>query len=160
MSSTNQKTALKFLDAFETLSSDLLTLRTPTCCHTFAPVSITPPTHLDNAKFEAHLNRLREVIRSFPVKAKEIMEDQAQNRVIVWATSRAEFFDELRDNGIPNEEWMFESEYVWFFTLDQSGEKIERIVEFLDSKTTDRGRMLIKRAMANKTAIDGGVDEQ
>jgi hypothetical protein len=155
MSSPGQKTAIKFLDAFEPLSSELLTLRTPTCRHTFAPSSITPPTHMNNAEFEEHLIKLRDVIRSFPVKPKEIMEDPAQNRVIVWATSRAEFIEEFKDSKAPEENWIFESEYVWFFTLDPSGEKINRIVEFLDSKMTERGRALLKRAKANKVAMEG-----
>jgi hypothetical protein len=36
-----------------------------------------------------------------------------------------------------------------FLSMDESGEKIERIVEFLDSKAAEYGRMLIARARDN-----------
>lgn len=77
------------------------------------------------------------------------MEDDEQNRVIIWALGEAHFKEEVRDNGLTDEEWLYKGEYMFIFTMDKSGEKIERVVEFLDSKAAENGRSLIRRAMNN-----------
>jgi hypothetical protein len=50
---------------------------------------------------------------------------------------------------LSEEEWLYVGEYVFFFSMDESGEKIERIVEFLDSKAAVQGRALVARAREN-----------
>ncbi|OCL04240.1 hypothetical protein AOQ84DRAFT_442220 [Glonium stellatum] len=151
MTSTRRNTAVAFFDTFKTLSvQDAISIRTPTCRHIFTPASISPPPPLDNAQFAAHISRLKEIIASFPVTTKEISEDQEKNQVIIWATAQAEFHTELKDAGISDEEWAYKGEYVFILTMDETGQKIDRVVEFLDSKATERLRELMARARANK----------
>lgn len=77
------------------------------------------------------------------------MEDEQQNRVIVWAESEAFFKQELKDEGSSDEEWTYKGEYMFVFSMDESGRKIKRIMEFLDSKAAEHARNLVKRATAN-----------
>ncbi|KAK4991370.1 hypothetical protein LTR66_006564 [Elasticomyces elasticus] len=81
-------------------------------------------------------------MRKFPVTAKEVMEDEEKNTAIVRATSQAYFHDSAKDDGIPPDDWKYQGEYVLILTMAESGEKIKKVVEFLDR--------LIKRARANK----------
>jgi hypothetical protein len=156
MTSKRYQTALKFIGAFEDLSIDtFLALQTPTCRHVFAPASLPPPAPLDNAGFAAHQTGLRTILEAFPVRAKEIIEDQEKNQVVIWATSETKFFDAVKDSGLSDDEWIYRGEYMFILTMDESQEKIERVIEFLDSKATERLRVLIRRAKDNKQKIDG-----
>jgi len=75
--------------------------------------------------------------------------------VVVWATSETKFFDAVKDSGLSDEEWIYRGEYMFILSMDESQEKIKRVVEFLDSKATERLRGLIKRAKDNKQKVDG-----
>lgn len=151
MTSTQQKAALTFIGGFATLSiHTLLSICTPECIRIFAPASLPPPPPLNNNGFARHISKLQEVLEAFPVTAKEIMHDQQKNQVIIWATSRAEFRQDVKDDRVSDEEWAFEGEYIFILSFDESNEKVHRIVEFLDSKATDRLRSLMKRARENK----------
>ncbi|KAK4980946.1 hypothetical protein LTR28_011345 [Elasticomyces elasticus] len=83
-------------------------------------------------------------MRKFPVTAKEVMEDEEKNTAIAY------FHDSAKDDGIPPDDWKYQGEYVLILTMAESGEKIKKVVEFLDSKGTERFLGLIKRARANK----------
>ena len=84
----------------------------------------------------------------FPVTAKEYTESESCNQVTVWATSKAIFRDDVKDD---EEEWEYEGEYVFMFWMDGSGERIERTVEFLDSLgTRERLMKLMRRAEENR----------
>lgn len=156
MPSTRYDTALRFVGAFESLSlSSLLACRTPDCAHIFLPSSLFVRP-LDNTAFEAHISRLHGIIKTFPVTAKEIMEDEQQNRVIVWATSQPIFHDELKDEGLTEEEWTYKGEYMFILSMNESGDKVERVVEFVDSKGSERFLGLIQRARTNKEKRDKG----
>lgn len=85
----------------------------------------------------------------FPVFAKEYIESDSGNQVVVWATSKTEFREELKDDGIAREEWEYAGEYVFMFTMDESGEKVVKCIEFLDGAATPRLLELAKRARGN-----------
>ena len=90
---------------------------------------------------------MQSLIERFPVTAKEIIEDEKLNRVALWATSEAKFREEVMDED-DEEDWVYKGEYVFIFSIDESG-KIERVVEFLDSKVAEKGMELIGRAKEN-----------
>lgn len=75
------------------------------------------------------------------------MEDEKLNRIVVWATSEAKFREEVMD-GNDEEDWVYKGEYVFIFSMDESG-KIERVVEFLDSKVAEKVMRLTGRAKEN-----------
>jgi hypothetical protein len=66
-------------------------------------------------------------------------------QVVIWADSETEFHPHVRDND-DEDEWKYRGEYVFILTMDQSGEKIEHVLEFVDSKGTERLRGLMARA--------------
>jgi hypothetical protein len=148
MSSKRVKTALAFLANFETLNSEsFASLLTPTYTHIFRPSSQPPAQNY--AQFTAHIKNLQTIIDRFPVWPNEVMEDESQNRVIVWCGGEAVFKDEFKDEGATVEEWTYKGEYMFVFSLDETREKIERVMEFLDSKAADHARDLMKRAAVN-----------
>ncbi|KUJ09299.1 uncharacterized protein LY89DRAFT_690345 [Mollisia scopiformis] len=153
MSSKRRETALAFLAAFETLDADAhLSLRTQNCLNIFRPAA--QPAPLANPEFGAHINRLKTVIERFPVWPKEVMEDEKQNRVIIWAEGELVIKKEFRDEGLSEQQWIYRGEYMFVCSMDESGEKMERVVEFLDSKAAEQGRSLIRRARANLERLE------
>lgn len=71
--------------------------------------------------------------------------------VIVWATGRPQFRDELKDyEEFSKEQWNYVGEFVFMLTMDETGEKIVKVNEFIDSKGTDLKLWpLAVRAMTN-----------
>ncbi|KAJ5081883.1 hypothetical protein NUU61_010147 [Penicillium alfredii] len=147
MPSTLRQTALTFIDGFKSLSADsFLAVLAPTSIHKFAPSSISVPPDLDPNTFAHHVQNLRNVLSGFPVFPKEIFENEEKRQVTVWATSLAIFRDEVKDKALSDEEWAYRGEYIFIFTMDESREKIVNILEFVDSKGTERLRELMARA--------------
>jgi hypothetical protein len=153
MPSTRLETAKKYISHFATLDSKLLeTLLTDDHIHEFSPKSMNPPGPFTKAGFIAHSSTLREIMTGFPVIGKEYLECESRNQVTVWATSRTEFREDVKDgDSLAAVDWVYEGEYVFMFWMDESGEKIVRTVEFLDSEGTNKVlRPLMKRARDNR----------
>lgn len=89
----------------------------------------------------------------FPVHIREWIGSESATQVTVWATSRAEFREEVKDSGLSEEEWVYEGEYEFIFWMNDSGEKIVKTVEFLDSGGMNEVlRSLMARARRNMEA--------
>jgi hypothetical protein len=82
---------------------------------------------------------------TFPVTPKEVMEDEQKNMVIIHATSQASFHEELKDDEIPAEEWTYCGEYIFMLSMTEDEDKVKRVVEFVDSKGSERLLGLIKK---------------
>ncbi|EQL31138.1 hypothetical protein RJZ56_006472 [Blastomyces dermatitidis] len=91
---------------------------------------------------------------SFPLTVKEYIESDSSNQVTVWASSRAMFRDEGKDDGVSEAEWAYGGEYVFLLWMDETGEKLIKSVEFLDSQRTVKLLDLMQRAAANKAKKD------
>lgn len=151
MASKRLETAEKFIGQFETLDSAMLeSVLAENHKHEFAPASLNPPGPFDKKGMIEHTGRLRNIMSGFPVTVKEIIDSESSKEVTIWASSRAHFRDEVKDDGVSEEEWAFKGEYVFMLFMDETGEKIVRTVEFLDSEATNRLRGLMHRAQANK----------
>ncbi|KAF1989177.1 hypothetical protein K402DRAFT_418988 [Aulographum hederae CBS 113979] len=151
MESTLSKTALDYIRGFETLSADdFRSLHTSTFEHVFAPASLNMPPTLDGASFANHIAGLRGIMHSFPVIPKETIVNEKGRQVVVWATSIAKFIDDVKDDSFSEDEWAYRGEYIFMFTMIEAGDKIDRVVEFLDSKSTDTLRLLMETAKKNK----------
>ena len=141
--------ASSFLRAFDTLSAkDHLALRAPHCTHIFAPASLSIPPKSNN-EFSTHLtNNLVPLLARFPVTPKEIHAHTtiSGGQVTLWATGTPEFKKEVMDG--EREGWEYTGEYIFILDVDEEG-KIVRVVEFLDSKGTERLRGLVERARRN-----------
>ncbi|KAK2777674.1 hypothetical protein FQN53_002125 [Emmonsiellopsis sp. PD_33] len=148
MSSKRLQTIKKFIDSVIDLDPEIISpLLAENYTHHFAPASLGLAGTRDKQGTLASIARLRSVLTRFPLTAKEYIESEGSNQVVVWATSRLVFREDLTDDG---EKWEQEGEYVFMFTLDESGEKIVRNVEFLDSIKVGELFGLIKRAEENK----------
>ena len=149
MASIQHSIALAFLQSFQQLDADSnLALRTPGCRHVMAPASLNYPPSMTNEQWAAHLSSLKPIVSTFPVTAKELFEDDGSNQVTIWATSNATFREEAKDedSGL---NWSYHGEYIFILLFNQAGDKIERIVEFLDSKKAAEVGVLIERARRN-----------
>ena len=154
MTSTRVKTALRFLGAFETLDLETFaSVMSQSYLQTLAPASISPPPPVDSATFLANKIALKELVTGFPVTPKDVMEDQQQDRVIVRATGGPLWRDEVKDDSIPEEEWNWTGEYMLVFDLDETGEKIDHLLEFVDSKATLKLPALLGQAKTNKAKL-------
>ncbi|KAI9928651.1 hypothetical protein ASPWEDRAFT_735355 [Aspergillus wentii DTO 134E9] len=150
MSSKIHQTALSFLNGLSNLSSEsLLAVLTPTATSEFAPSSISPHPPKNPITFTNHIAAMKDVFSTIPVIPKEIFANEEKSQVTIWATSMANFRDEVKDDGLLDEEWRFEREYIFILTMDESREKIARNFMFVDGKANDRLRELIARARRN-----------
>ncbi|KPM42170.1 hypothetical protein AK830_g4376 [Neonectria ditissima] len=127
--------------------------------HEFAPASLNPPQPFDREGFTAHVKRLQGVLRSFPVRMKETWPNPSLNQVVIWADSETNFHDHVEDSD-DAEEWKLHGEYMWVLTMDESGEKITHVLEFLDSKVTEKIRGLMARAFKKKQELEGSRTEK
>jgi hypothetical protein len=71
----------------------------------------------------------------------------------VWAHSETRFLDQLKD-GDNEEEWRLKGESMFLMTMDESGVKVEHVLEFLDSKATADIVVAVSRAMEKKKSLD------
>ena len=152
MASTQRSIALAFLQSFQELDGDSnLALRTPGCSHIMGPASLNYPPSMTNEQWGAHLLSLKSILATLPVTAKEIFEHEGSNQVTIWATSNATFREEVKgeDSGV---DWSYHGEYIFILLFNQAGDKIERIVEFLDSTRVVEVKELIERARRNLAA--------
>lgn len=150
MGSKLRQTALTYLEGFQTLSSDsFLAILAPNAIQRFAPASCSPPPPMTPIAFANHIKHLREVLLGFPVFANEIFVNEEKSQVTIWATSETQFRDECKDGDTPAAEWLYRGEYIFILTTDPSHEKIVEIIEFVDSKGTERLRDLMSRARRN-----------
>ena len=152
MASTKRNTALAFLKTFDDLDLEAnLSFRIPTCRHTIAPASVNFQADMNNNQFAAHLMSLKERIAGIPVTVKEVFEDKGGDHVTVWATSNARWREEAMDDD-PEVDWTYNGEYIFLLTMNPAGDKIERILEFVDSTKVEKVRMLSQRADRNLAA--------
>jgi hypothetical protein len=153
MASKRLETAKRFIAQFATPSDTqgFASVLAENYTHQFAPASLNLPVVYDKQGFLEHIGHLSHIMTGFPVTGKQYIETASPNGVTVWATGQAKFRDDVKDDGIPEEEWEYTGEYVFMLSMDEAGEKVVRTVEFLDSKATDEKlRPLMKRARQNR----------
>lgn len=150
------RTAKAYIAFFATLDESLLSslLSDETFEHIMAPSSLAIPP-LSKPQFLAHSADLRKIMSGFPVIAREYLESESGNSVVVWATSRTEFREVVKRGEAG---WEYEGEYVFVLKMDASGERIVRVIEMLDSLKTERDlRPLMKRARERAVGPAGDV---
>jgi hypothetical protein len=146
--STRIETAKKFIDCFRTLDgNEFARLKTLDCLHYFAPASLGMPEFKSSEDFSAHIDTLRNILKAFPVFVNELWDGGSQ--ITIWATSETQFHEQAMDDGLSRHVWSYRGEYVFILEFNDTGGKISRIVEFLDSKATEDLRTLMKRARRN-----------
>jgi hypothetical protein len=157
--SLEQHLTQRTLQYFERLAvldiQGLLELLTPDCEHHYAPSSTQLPSPLNNAAYEKHVTFMNTVLTGFPIGPKpgELHVNVEKRQVTLWCTGKTAVKPELRDDSEPAEWWEYTSgEYFHHFIFDDAGDKISRVVEFLDSLQTERLKAMFGKALANFAA--------
>lgn len=134
---TLQLTAETFLKFFDTLDvANLRPIQAESYTHQFAPASLNIPV-LSRDQFDAHITHIREVLKSFAGGAKETWVNTELRQVTMWATAVPQFHDHIIESD-PTRQWHYQGEYIFTLFMDDSGQKIERVIEFMDSKVTEQ----------------------
>lgn len=150
MASIRRDTAIAFIRTFENLDLDAnIALRTPNCRHTIGPMSLGYKPDMTNDDFINHFSHIKEIIASFPVMVREIFADETGRPITIWAYSRAIFKDEVKDDEEPKVDWSYYGEYMFVLFMNEAGDKVERIIEFVDSDKVTKVRQLMLRAKRN-----------
>lgn len=147
MPSTHVETALSMLKTFANFDIDAsVALRTSTCKHTMAPASLGFPV-MDNDMFRKHIAGLSRTVIGIPVTPVRIFD--GGKVVTIHATSEIVFRPEATDSEV---DWSYHGEYVFVFEMNEAGDRVESIVEFLDSAAVQKALLLLERGATNLTS--------
>jgi hypothetical protein len=109
-------------------SDAILSVRTPSCLISYGPSSFlesSPITNpMDNDQYIAHLHRICPLLETWRTEIKEIFVDETKRSAIV----RADHYMTLKGRDEPSK-----NDFMWLLSLTESGEKVERAIEFMDS---------------------------
>ena len=123
--------------------------------HQVAPASIQEVSPqgvgpFDKQGFIGMVTGMKAIIKAYPFKINEIIESESSNAVVAYVTGEATFQDHIKDDSIPADEWKHTGNYIFWFYMDESSEKIVRTIEFLDSKATaDKMMAFVHKASVN-----------
>jgi ketosteroid isomerase-like protein len=123
--STIHKTTLSILAAYERQSlEEIMAFFTPDCIHVISPSSLSSSGPMSNAAYSAFFASVLSKIWNFKLTVSEIIESPQSKKVVVFASSSADSKAGVGTYG---------QEYVLVFEFDESGEKIKKMVEWVDS---------------------------
>ncbi|RWA03130.1 hypothetical protein EKO27_g11975 [Xylaria grammica] len=80
---------------------------------------------MDNAAYEAWFVPVMPHFKNFTVTVDDIIEDPGENKVAIWARSSAS-----------TEVGPYSGEYVLILYMNEGGDKITKLLEFVDSSHT------------------------
>jgi len=110
-----------------------MSFRAEDCRHIIRPGSFSIPP-MDNTAYRTFFTPTVTKISNFKLTISEVIEDRDQNKVVVFATSTADSNEGVGSYG---------QEYVLVFEFEEGGEKIKRLVEWVDSvKAKEQVKML------------------
>jgi ketosteroid isomerase-like protein len=154
--SANKEAALAIIASFSTFDvAATLAPRSQSCTWTMLPASLNFPANLTNEQHAAHLSSLTDVASGFDMDVQQVWDKG--NTVVVRAFSDLRFREEVtsQDDGV---EWKYRGEYVFVFEFDAEG-KVERAIEFMDSKAAAEALGLAGRAREILAGKKGAAKE-
>jgi hypothetical protein len=150
MQSTAVQTCLALLDTYKNFDIPAnVALRTPTCTHTMLPASSGFPV-MDIAAFTAHITMLSHAIIGFDVTPVKVFD--GGKVVTIHATSETVWRPEVIDDGV---DWRYHGEYIFVMEMNEAGDKVESVIEFVDSAAVANALVLLQKAMGNLEAKKG-----
>ena len=154
-----QATAARYLDLFKSLDADAYNdIITPDYEHDFAPESLNFPKQQGKTDFIDRVRSLRSVADSFPVTIKQIWPNPSLGQVVVWAHAVPHFHDYITkaiDEEEGKQEWSCRNEYMFVITMDVTGHKVRKTIEFLDNKQTEAITALAIKARKKQCELEG-----
>lgn len=121
-SSKQRQTAEALVEAFGRMDIDtIMSYRSPDCMRYILPSTLGhSPTN--NEQYRSHLEKLKPIFSNFSLTVNDILEDKEASRICMYLRARA---DTLAGEYI--------NEYMWTLDFDQSGTKITKVNEFVDT---------------------------
>ena len=120
----------------------------PTYEHTFAPSSEEFGPPVDRDAFIGRFAGIEPVLTGLALKPIQSWPNEQARTITVHATGKPSFRDAVRDDGDAEGEWDFTGEYMFVFTMNESGEKIIKTFEFVEGKVATRMKAQIGKAFA------------
>ena len=77
---------------------------------------------MNNTEYATQLQKLTAVFQNFTLTVHDVVEDREAHRIVMWLKARA---DTLAGEYV--------NEYMWTLDFDETGEKIIRMHEFVDT---------------------------
>lgn len=151
--STRLRTAKSYLNTLRTLDTNALNalvalISDKSFTQTICPASVSPGP-FDKQAYIARICSLRAVLTGFPVTILDIIESEASNSVWVHCTAVPEWKDEVKGSPAGEEvDWHYQGEYVFMLWMDESGEKVVRCKEMVDSQGMSKMGGLFAKSMA------------
>ena len=120
--STQRQTSEAVVEAFNRMDIDAIMLyRSADCLRYILPSTLGhPPTN--NEQYRSHLGKLKPIFSNFSLVINDLIEDSAEHRICMYLRARA---DTLAGEYI--------NEYMWTLDFDETGTKITKVNEFVDT---------------------------
>lgn len=150
-------TAETFAHAFDTDActgsmdkARIMAVRTTTCTQSWGHafyVSSRPGLQgsIDNDAFWSHLSGMANKLETVGSKVHDVIVDESRRAAMV----RMSFFITAR-----GAEETVENDMVWFLEMDETGDRIEKSVEYMDGEASKRLGELIKKGEPGGFAVD------
>lgn len=120
--STQRQTALAVVAAFNRMDVEaIISHRSPGCMRHILPSSLNLAP-MNNTEYATQLQKLTAVFQNFNLTVHDLVEDREAHRIVMWLKACA---DTLAGEYI--------NEYMWTLDFDETGEKIIRMHEFVDT---------------------------
>ncbi|KAI0515385.1 hypothetical protein F5B22DRAFT_607159 [Xylaria bambusicola] len=121
--SRRRQTALAVIDTYNKWDLEaMVAIRTEDCVHQVLPQSLGRQP-LNNAEYKAYFATWIPLFKDFTVTVNDLVEDEKENKVVMWAKSTA-----------MTEVGPYANEYVLILHMNEAGDKITKFLEFVDSQ--------------------------
>ena len=128
-----RQTASAVISGYNTWSMDaIMAPRSPTCITQILPLSLGMPP-MDNKEYVTYFSKILPAFRDFKLTVKDMVVDERERKVCIWASSTAETVI-----------GRYENEYMILIKCDEEG-KVEWFGEFVDASVAGFFRRLRER---------------
>lgn len=120
--SAQRQTAEAMVEAFNRMDIDtIVSYRSSDCMRYILPSTLGHvPTN--NEQYKAQLEKLKPIFHNFSLTINDTLEDKETRRLCMWLSARAD-----------TAAGEYVNEYMWTLTFDESGTRIMRMNEFVDT---------------------------
>ncbi|ROW15308.1 hypothetical protein VPNG_03042 [Cytospora leucostoma] len=122
---TRREIAIEVIEAYRSWDIErIMAYRTDDCTQEVIPKSLKQ-TPQDNATYRKYFASIVPLFQDFQPTIHEIVEDERENKAFIWVSSKGETVIGPYGN-----------EYTILLYFNDAGDKVEKIVEFVDSAYT------------------------
>lgn len=90
------------------------------------------------------------------MQIKEIHINEEKKQVTMWAQSEIRMREELKEDGMEVDD--LGNEYMYLLSFDEAGEKLTKVVEFMDSLRVQQLKVVFFKALENLAKIEEKAD--